>query len=65
MREGRHLPLIAVVDKLRRRIGGRELDAGLERWDGRTVYRVRWASKGRRTDYLVDAGTGHVIGSAP
>jgi uncharacterized membrane protein YkoI len=54
-----------VVKKLRNRIGGRELDAGLEQWNGRTVYRVRWTTKGTRNDYLANAQTGHVIGVAP
>jgi uncharacterized membrane protein YkoI len=31
--------------------------------DGRTLYRLRWATNdGRRIDYLVDAATGAVIG---
>jgi len=65
VKEGRHVPLFTVVRKLRRRVGGKILDAGLEHWNGRTVYRVRWAAKGRRADYLVDAQSGHVLGAAP
>jgi hypothetical protein len=65
VKQGRHIPLFTVVRKLRRRMGGKILDAGLEHWNGRTVYRVRWAAKGRRADYLVDAQTGHVLGAAP
>jgi uncharacterized membrane protein YkoI len=64
VREGRHVPLLVVIKKLRRRIGGQELDARLEQRNGRTVYRLRWTTKGRRTDYLADAQTGHVIGVA-
>ena len=65
VKEGRHVPLVTVVRKLRRRFGGKILDAGLEHWNGRTVYRVRWAAKGQRADYFVDAQTGHVLGAAP
>jgi uncharacterized membrane protein YkoI len=62
VRRGRHVPLGRVIDTLRRRTPGRQLDAGLEVRDGRTVYRVRWAAQdGRRIDYLVDAETGAVV----
>jgi uncharacterized membrane protein YkoI len=41
-----------VLETLRRRTPGRQLDAGLEVREGRTVYRVRWAAAdGRRIDY--------------
>ena len=62
VRRGRHVPLGRVIEMLRRRTPGRQLDAGLEVRDGRTVYRVRWAANdGRRIDYLVDAETGAVV----
>jgi uncharacterized membrane protein YkoI len=62
VRRGRHIPLGRVIEILRRRTPGRQLDAGLEVRDGRTVYRVRWAAAdGRRIDYLVDAETGAVV----
>jgi uncharacterized membrane protein YkoI len=63
--EGKHAPLDRVVAALRRQIGGRELDARLEQWNGRSVYRLRWFMKGARIDYLADAQTGRLIGVAP
>ena len=64
VREGRHIPLGQAIDAVRRRAPGRELDAGLEAGpNGRSVYRLRWAGQnGRRQDYIVDAGTGAVLG---
>jgi hypothetical protein len=66
VREGRHVPLGAAIDAVRRRAPGRELDAGLEPGPGgRPVYRLRWAGQnGRRTDYMVDATTGRILGPA-
>ena len=62
VRRGRHVPLPRVLETLRRRTPGRQLDAGLEVRDGRTVYRVRWvAVDGRRIDYLVDAESGAIV----
>ncbi len=64
VREGRIAPLGRVIDEIRRRSPGRQLDAGLEPGaNGRTVYRVRWAAAdGRRVDYIVDAETGRILG---
>lgn len=64
VREGRHIPLGQAIEAVRRRAPGRELDAGLEPGpNGRPVYRLRWAGQnGRRQDYMVDAGTGAVLG---
>ena len=64
VREGRHIPLSQAIEAVRRRAPGRELDAGLEAGpNGRPVYRLRWAGQnGRRQDYVVDAGTGQVLG---
>ncbi len=64
VREGRHIPLGQAIEAVRRRAPGRELDAGLEAGaNGRPVYRLRWAGQnGRRQDYMVDAGTGAVLG---
>ena len=62
VRRGRHVPLGQVLQTLRRRTPGRQLDAGLEQQGGRTVYRVRWAADdGRRIDYLVDAESGAIV----
>jgi len=57
-------PLGQVIDQIRRRSPGRQLDAGLETdVTGRSVYRVRWAgADGRRSDYIVDAETGRILG---
>lgn len=64
VREGRHIPLGQAIEAVRRRVPGRELDAGLEAGpNGRPVYRLRWAGQdGRRRDYMVDAGSGAVLG---
>ncbi len=62
VRRGRHVPLGRVLEQIRRRTPGRQLDVGLEERGGRSVYRVRWAANdGRRIDYIVDAETGAVI----
>jgi hypothetical protein len=65
VRQGRYVPLNRVIPSLQRRFPGRQLDAGLEQgWDGRPVYRVRWAAtNGRRIDFIVDAQTGAVLDS--
>ena len=65
VRQGRYMPLNRVIPNLQRRYPGRQLDAGLEQgWDGRPVYRVRWAAtNGRRIDFIVDAQTGAVLDS--
>jgi uncharacterized membrane protein YkoI len=64
VRDGRHVPLSQAIAAVRRQSPGHELDAGMEGGpDGRTLYRLRWATNdGRRIDYLVDAATGAVIG---
>jgi uncharacterized membrane protein YkoI len=62
VRQGRYVPLARVIEEIRRRTGGHQLDAGLEQANGRAVYRVRWATAdGRRIDYIVDASTGAII----
>ena len=63
VREGRCVSLAQVIQNIRRRTPGRQLDAGLELGPGgRAVYRVRWAADdGRRIDYMVDAQTGDII----
>lgn len=62
VRRGQHVPLGRVLEQLKRRTPGRQLDVGLEERAGRAVYRVRWAAAdGRRIDYIVDATSGSVI----
>jgi hypothetical protein len=62
VRQGRYAPLSRVIETIRRRTPGQQLDAGLEQAGGRAVYRVRWAAAdGRRIDYIVDASTGAII----
>jgi hypothetical protein len=58
------VPLDGVISQMHHRFpGGRMLDAGVENYGGREVYRVRWATgDGRRVDYLVDAQTGAILG---
>ncbi len=63
VRHGRYIPLGRVLERIRRRTPGVQLDAGLELWNGRAVYRVRWAALGgRRIDYIVDAVSGAILG---
>jgi hypothetical protein len=58
----RFIPLGQAIEQIRRRGPGRELDAGLEQWNGRSAYRVRWAGvDGRRIDYIVDAVSGAIL----
>jgi uncharacterized membrane protein YkoI len=62
--QGRYVPLATVIEEIRRRTPGKQLDAGLEQADGKPVYRVRWAAAGgRRIDYIVDASTGAILGA--
>jgi hypothetical protein len=62
VRQGRYIGLARVIGSIRQRTPGRQLDAGLEQWGGRAVYRVRWAEPGgRRTDYIVDAQSGAIL----
>jgi hypothetical protein len=62
VRQGRYVGLARVIGTIRQRSAGRQLDAGLEQWGGRAVYRVRWAEPGgRRTDYIVDAQSGAIL----
>jgi hypothetical protein len=58
----RLMPLGQVIEQLSQRMGGRQLDAGLEYQGGRPIYRVRWITRdGRRVDMLIDATTGAVL----
>jgi hypothetical protein len=66
VREGvtqrRFIPLGQAIESIRRRGPGRELDAGLESWNGQPAYRVRWAGPdGRRIDYIVNAESGAIM----
>ena len=62
VRQGQIVPLGRVIEDIRRRTPGRQLDAGLEYQGGRQVYRLRWLTpSGRRIDYLIDAATGQVV----
>ena len=56
------MPLAQVIERIRLRSPGRQLDAGLESQGERPIYRVRWMTKdGRRIDYLIDAVTGAIL----
>ena len=56
------MPLGQVIERIRQRSPGRQLDAGLEYQGERPIYRVRWMTKdGRRIDYLIDAVTGAIL----
>jgi len=64
--EGMDRPRMAslgwVIESIRRRSPGRQLDADIDYMDGRPVYRVRWLTeRGRRMDYIVDAETGVIL----
>lgn len=62
VREHHLLPLGPVIEQIRARTPGRQLDTGLEQQGGRAIYRVRWMTKdGRRIDYLIDAATGAIL----
>ena len=62
VRQGRYIPLAQAIEIVRRRSPGRQLDAGIEQWNGRAVYRIRWAATGgRRIDYIVDAVSGAIL----
>ena len=51
-----------VIESIKRRSPGRQLDADVDFMDGRPVYRVRWLTvHGRRMDYLVDAESGVIL----
>jgi hypothetical protein len=64
VRQRRFVPLGQAIESIRRRGPGRELDAGLEQFEGRPAYRVRWAAPdGRRIDYMVDAESGAILGA--
>jgi hypothetical protein len=59
----RLVPLGTVIQQLSQRMGGRQLDAGLEYQGERAIYRVRWITRdGRRVDMLIDAVTGAMLG---
>ena len=63
VRQGRFQSMGEILNRLRQREPGQQLDAGLrEGPGGRPVYRVRWAAKnGRLIDYTVDAQTGAIL----
>ena len=62
VRDHHLMPLGRVIEQVRVRTPGRQLDAGLEYQGERPIYRVRWMSKdGRRIDYLIDAATGAIL----
>ncbi len=63
VRQRQLLPLASVIEEIRRKTPGRQLDAGLEYEGARAVYRVRWmTTDGRRVDYMIDAATGAILG---
>jgi uncharacterized membrane protein YkoI len=62
VRDHHLMPLGRVIEQIRARTPGRQLDAGLEYQGERPIYRVRWMTKdGRRIDYLIDAVTGAIL----
>ena len=62
VRDHQLMPLGRVIEQIRARTPGRQLDTGLENQGGRQIYRVRWMTKdGRRIDYLIDAVTGAIL----
>jgi len=62
VRQGQMVPLGRVIEDIRRRTPGRQLDAGLEYQGGRQVYRLRWLTpSGRRIDYIIDAASGQMV----
>jgi hypothetical protein len=64
VRQGHYVPLGRAIEEIRRHSPGSELDAGLEQFGARAVYRVRWSTpNGRRIDYIVDAESGAILSS--
>jgi hypothetical protein len=62
VRDHHLMPLGRVIEQVRIRTPGRQLDAGLEYQGERPIYRVRWMTKdGRRIDYLIDAVSGAIL----
>ena len=62
VRPGQFAPLGRVIQGIRQRTPGRQLDAGIEYMGERPVYRVRWMTpRGERIDYIVDAATGAIL----
>ena len=62
VRQGRYIPLARAIAIVSQRTPGHQLDAGIEQWNGRAVYRIRWAAAGgRRIDYIVDAVSGAIL----
>jgi uncharacterized membrane protein YkoI len=62
VKQGRYIPLSRAIAIVRQRSPGHQLDAGIEQWNGRAVYRIRWAAAtGRRIDYIVDAVSGAIL----
>ena len=61
VKAGQCVSLAQVIAGISRTTPGRSLDAGFEQADGRMAYRVRWAAKDRRIDFIVDAKTGAII----
>jgi hypothetical protein len=61
-RLGRMASLGWVIERIRRRSPGRQLDAEIISIGGRPAYRVIWFTvHGRRVDYLVDAFSGAIL----
>ena len=51
-----------VIESIRRRTPGRQLDAEVAMVGGRPVYHVLWITpQGRRMDYIVDAQSGAIL----
>jgi hypothetical protein len=62
VRDHHLMPLGRVIEQVRLRTPGRQLDTGLEYEGERPIYRVRWMTRdGRRIDYLIDAVTGAIL----
>ena len=62
VRQRRMIPLGQIIEQLRARTPGRQLDAGLEYDGDRPIYRVRWITRdGRRIDFMIDAATGQIL----
>jgi uncharacterized membrane protein YkoI len=62
VRQGKLIPLGRAIEIVRHRSPGRQLDAGLEQWNAKPVYRIRWVGPhGRRVDYIVDAVSGAIL----
>jgi len=61
-RDRQRTPLLGVVQRLERRVGGQMLDARVVDGDRGEMYVIKWLTEdGRKIEFLVDAKSGAVL----